>query len=76
MLPPEYYELLQRMRDHQRTHAWNQDPEHLAPTKTLWERCKTIFFVSLLAAFVLVFFSAIFHQKVLPWFGWFFSWFN
>jgi cytochrome b561 len=61
MLPPEFHELLSKIRDHEQ-----QNP---AP-QTVKEHAKTVFFVLLLVLFILVFVLGILIQEVMPWFSW------
>lgn len=61
MLPSEFYEQLARIRDHELA---NPQPV------TAKGRVKTLFFVSLLLAFISVFLYFAFQQHIQPWISW------
>ena len=68
MLPPEFYEQIQRIKDFH-----DQNPP---PPKTARERAVTVLVVGLFIALASVFALGFYYQEIQPWITWISSWFN
>jgi hypothetical protein len=68
MLPPEFYEQIQRIKDHQL--------ENPPPPKTVGERATTVLVIALFIALVSVFALGFYYQEIRPWIDYILGWFN
>ena len=68
MLPPEFYEQIQRIKDHH-----DQNPP---PPKTVKERVTAVLVIALFIALVSVFALGFYYQEIQPWVNYILGWFN